>query len=312
MASRKRSVRLFVSSRRKRRSILPLLENLENRLVLSVSQSTVPLASSSTVSQSTAPLALASNLPADAAAAWLSGGSGLVAFPLANGGTAWMLGAGSSGPLVNQGQGSSPGTSPSNSQANPATDGAILDHLPVASPLTSGVSLQTIGPSGYIPQQIQTAYGLSNGSVYNNNIAFGGIKGDGTGQTIGIYEEGYNPDFVDTYVNGDPSQGANAAYTTSAGVLRQDLRPHRPAQPDLLRQYRGPAHGQQQQLQQSRLRQLRRRRRDRAGHRVGARHGAWGQHRSSSVPHRNRTTTTRISLKGWTPSPASPGSRWSR
>ena len=74
----------------------------------------------------------------------------------------------------------------------------ILGHLPVASPFGSDVSLQTLGPSGYIPQQIQTAYGLSNGSAYNNNITFGGIKGDGTGQTIGIFEEGYNPAFVDT------------------------------------------------------------------------------------------------------------------
>ena len=47
------------------------------------------------------------------------------------------------------------------------------------------------GPAGYTPVQIQTAYGV-------NQISFAGIKGDGTGQTIGIFEEGYNPAFVHT------------------------------------------------------------------------------------------------------------------
>ena len=59
--------------------------------------------------------------------------------------------------------------------------------------------MQEVGPSGYTPLQIQTAYGLSNGSGYNNNISFAGIKGNGAGQTIGIFEEGYNPAFVDTF-----------------------------------------------------------------------------------------------------------------
>jgi large repetitive protein len=76
--------------------------------------------------------------------------------------------------------------------------GAIVGGLPVASPLPSGPSQQSSGPAGYIPQQLQTAYGLSTGTAYNNNIAFAGIKGDGAGQTIGIFEEGYNPAFVST------------------------------------------------------------------------------------------------------------------
>ena len=59
-----------------------------------------------------------------------------------------------------------------------------------------------------LPQQIQSAYGV-------NLISFAGIKGDGTGQTIGIYEEGYNPDFVNTYLNGNPGDGVNPAYSTS-------------------------------------------------------------------------------------------------
>ena len=81
----------------------------------------------------------------------------------------------------------------------PSDPGVILGSLPVSSPFASGpYPSRSPGPAGYTPQQIQTAYGLSTGSGYNNNISFGGIKGDGTGQTIGIFEEGYNPDFVDT------------------------------------------------------------------------------------------------------------------
>ena len=87
--------------------------------------------------------------------------------------------------------------------------------------------------AGFTPLQIQTAYGLSTGSAYNNNITFGGIKGDGTGQTIGIFEEGYNPAFVDT------SGSGNFSYQRPGG-LRQDLRPARPAQPDLRRPHRQP------------------------------------------------------------------------
>ena len=66
------------------------------------------------------------------------------------------------------------------------------------------------GPAGYIPIQIQTAYGLSNDGGYNNNISFAGIKGDGAGQTIGIFEEGYNPAFVST---SDPNYSTSALAT---------------------------------------------------------------------------------------------------
>jgi hypothetical protein len=96
-----------------------------------------------------------------AAAAWLAAGSGLVPFPLAYGGTVWMMGSGSSGRLANRRQGSSPGTAAS---SQPVV-GALLDHLPVASPMAGGFSLQDVGPSGYDPPQIQTAYGLSNGTA---------------------------------------------------------------------------------------------------------------------------------------------------
>jgi hypothetical protein len=76
--------------------------------------------------------------------------------------------------------------------------GVILGKLPVASPINASAPQQSVGPAGYVPQQLQTAYGLSTGVALNNNISFAGIKGDGTGQTIGIFEEGYNPAFVGT------------------------------------------------------------------------------------------------------------------
>ena len=77
-------------------------------------------------------------------------------------------------------------------------------------------------PAGYTPIQIQTAYGLSSTGGYNNDISFAGIKGDGAGQTIGIYEEGYNPAFVDT---SDPGYSA-APWRSST---RPSACPTRPA-----------------------------------------------------------------------------------
>ncbi len=52
-------------------------------------------------------------------------------------------------------------------------------------------------PVGYVPQQIQTAYGM-------NQITFGGITGDGTGQTIAIVDAYDDPDFVNTIQPTDP------------------------------------------------------------------------------------------------------------
>ena len=73
-----------------------------------------------------------------------------------------------------------------------------------------------MGPAGYTPIQIQTAYGLSTGTAYNNNITFGGVAGNGAGQTIGIFAQGYNPAFVSTFLDGNPSEGVNPAYSSSA------------------------------------------------------------------------------------------------
>src|SRR6516165_7218493 len=85
MASRKRSRRPLGSPRRKRRSLRPLLENLEPRLVLA---------------QGTAPLLSPDLLAGSGIAPWLSLGTGLQPVSLVHGGTAWMLAPGSSGPLT--------------------------------------------------------------------------------------------------------------------------------------------------------------------------------------------------------------------
>ncbi len=172
MASRKRAIRPLGATHRKHRSVRPLLEDLEVRLVLTQGPST-----------------------------------GLVSYPLASGGTALMLSMGATGLLANDGTIGS--QSAPVADLSPSSSGVILAHAPVASPFLSGGPDQVIGPVGYTPVQLQTAYGV-------NSISFGTTKGDGAGQTIGIYEEGYNPDFVNTYLNGDPGQGINPAYKTSA------------------------------------------------------------------------------------------------
>ena len=88
--------------------------------------------------------------------------------------------------------------------------GVILSQLPVASPLSSGLAQQSVGPAGFIPSQIVSAYGV-------NKISFGGLKGDGTGQTIGIFEEGSNPAFVDTS-SPNYSTSALAIFDKTVGI----------------------------------------------------------------------------------------------
>ena len=194
MASRKRSRRPLHSSQRKRRYLRPLLENLEDRVVLSFSHSAlVP------------PNLLGLGSPG--ASLGQTPENGLIPVPLTNGGTVWLQGPKGSGLKLPPSTASHRGANPPSQQPAPFDPGVILGHLPVASPFGPNVSLQTPGPSGFIPQQIQTAYGLSTGSAYNNNIPFGSIKGDGSGQTIGIFEEGYSPAFVDT---------SSPSYNTSA------------------------------------------------------------------------------------------------
>ncbi len=59
-------------------------------------------------------------------------------------------------------------------------------------------------PIGYTPQQIRTAYGI-------DNILFGKLQGDGTGQTIAIVDAYDDPAFVDSVVNGQ----TNPAFAAS-------------------------------------------------------------------------------------------------
>jgi parallel beta-helix repeat protein len=90
--------------------------------------------------------------------------------------------------------------------------------LPLVEGLEQRLVLASAVPVGYTPLQMQTAYGLSTGSAYNNNISFGGIKGDGAGQTIGIYEEYFDPDFAPTSGYGDYSTSALAIFDQTFGL----------------------------------------------------------------------------------------------
>src|SRR5262249_11546982 len=141
---------------RKHRFTVPVLEDLEGRVVLS---QVVPLN----------PGAVGTSLSG-------SPHDGLVPYPLASGGIGWLYMPGASGVLANE---------PSGAIADAPFDlGVIMGSLPVASPFASGAFQGSVGPAGYTPIQIQTAYGLSTGGGYNTGISFAGIKGDGTGQTI--------------------------------------------------------------------------------------------------------------------------------
>jgi hypothetical protein len=66
-------------------------------------------------------------------------------------------------------------------------------------PLNNGFQF----PVGYLPSDIQTAYGI-------DNIKFGSIVGDGTGQTIAIVDAYDDPAFVDStspgFANSDLAQ----------------------------------------------------------------------------------------------------------
>ncbi len=89
-----------------------------------------------------------------------------------------------------------------------ATPSVFVYHAPGTYP--TGESMNAYGllpfgngsstPVGYTPAQIRQAYGI-------NNILFGSIVGDGTGQTIAIVDAYDNPDFVNsssvTFSNSD-------------------------------------------------------------------------------------------------------------
>ena len=128
----------------------------------------------------------------------------------------WLMMPGASGVLADQQPGANGGTPIAHH--NPFDPGVIMGRVPVASPFDGGPSQQSPGPAGYTPIQIQTAYGLSAGIGFNTGISYAGIEGDGTGQTIGIFEEGYNPAFVPTSGYGNYRTSALAQFDATFGL----------------------------------------------------------------------------------------------
>ena len=145
MSSRKRSLR-SIGSRKPRRSLPPLLESLENRMVLSQ------------VSPILRPV---------------------------------------TGPISDTGGAPPPTSIPVTPVGAKPTLQTILNTPQVEIrmvPGPNGVLVPDVGtdPSplqGDTPQQLQNAYGY-------NAINFGGVKGDGAGQTIAVIDAGNNPGFV--------------------------------------------------------------------------------------------------------------------
>ena len=138
------------SSNRRRRFMLPLLEGLENRVVLSRTPSLLP--------PSVAELATA------AVVSTTDNSAGFVPVRLANGSIAWMEGTPASRLPLPASSGSATGTTLPAQAAIRAVPGAILGSLPVSSPLENVGDQGALGPAGYIPEQIQVAYGLSTGA----------------------------------------------------------------------------------------------------------------------------------------------------
>ena len=164
MASRKRPARLHRLSRRGRTST-PRIEALEPRLVLSVA-ATTPLGTAA----SPAPLTVG------------TGGLAVLPYSVA-GGSLWIAASGGSAGL---------------SPALLGRTGVVLGALPVASPVPSTADALSglPGPAGYIPQQIQGAYGLGVNGGLNNTFSYATEPANGKGQTIGIFEEGMDPAFL--------------------------------------------------------------------------------------------------------------------
>src|SRR6516165_1478609 len=118
---------------RRRRSWQPNLEEVEGRQLLSLGYPTA-----------------------------LTPPEGLVPYPLASGGTGWLMRPGATGVLANQQPSSNGGIQIA--QPTPFNHGVIMGSHPVASPYAAGPAQQFPGPAGYTPIQVQTAYGLSTGS----------------------------------------------------------------------------------------------------------------------------------------------------
>ena len=106
--------------------------------------------------------------------------------------------------------------------------GAVAGAVPVEvmGPQGTLVPLQTTAPTGYTPQQLQTAYGL-------NQVSFSGIKGDGAGQTIALVDAYDNPSFVNST---DPNFDTSALHIFD----HNSVCPIRRASPRSIRMARPP------------------------------------------------------------------------
>ena len=245
MASRRRSRRPFHSSH-----FRPLLESLEDRS----SSRRVPL-------RSCPPTCWALG-EASASLLAVTSNNGLVPVPLANGGTAWLQGPGALG-LKTPASSGSPGAPAAVAAADPVRSrrhprqppGRLpvrVERTPAdaAPPATS--RSRSRPPTGSVPEVPITTTSPSRASRETAPA---------------------RPSASSRRATTPPSSTPPPQLQHQRpGGLRQDLRPARPAQPDLRRPYRHTAVVLQQQQQQPRLLELRRRRRDRAGYRVGACH----------------------------------------
>ena len=180
MASRKRFSR-SPGYPRKRRSSIPALENLEQRLVLSLGSPTIATPQNAasllaTVADSKAVQKLIASFEKPS----------------------WSFTT-PYGEVI---------TSASQSASAPSAAGALtqpflLGNAPFASPLGPHTD-QFTGPVGYSPQQLNQAYETTAG------ISLGGIVGNGAGQTVAVVDPGDNPAFLN--FSGGVGAGALEAY----------------------------------------------------------------------------------------------------
>jgi hypothetical protein len=182
----KRSCRPAAPKRRKR-AFVASPENLESRLVLSQANMSLPLAASAGFAAEEPGTRLSSSRPASDFINLANAGQ-LVQAP-------WEFPALSPQAAALQAlakQGYSPISPAPLSAARPVPNYVFMPNPGLAAegviqPLTSP------GPtnSGYSPQQIRAAYGV-------DPINFGAIRGNGSGQTIALVEQGDNPNFLNT------------------------------------------------------------------------------------------------------------------
>jgi hypothetical protein len=183
-------------TKRKQRSFVASLENLESRLVLSQANTVLPLAASASFAAAD-PRMLLSSLPSQS-------GFNNARSPGQELQAPWKFPALSPQAAALQAL-AKQGYSANNPAPGPALR-PVPDYVLTPSPaLTAQGIVQPLsspGPTGagYSPQQIRTAYGV-------DAISFGAIQGDGSGQTIALVEVGDNPAFLNS---SDPNFASSA------------------------------------------------------------------------------------------------------